>query len=92
MHSPIDSASRSPWFFSTSSSARSFDLGEDDGARLAEDIDFVLAVSADEKLLRRLNELEYAETVSTGEGGTDARWRLESAEVVKVLWQFAKAK
>ena len=54
----------------------------------------MLAVSADEKLLRRLNELEYAETVSTGEGpgGTDAKWRLESVEVVKVLWQFAKAK
>ena len=51
-----------------------------------------MAVSADEKLLRRLNELDYAETVSTGEGGTDARWRLDSAEVIKVLWQFAKAK
>ena len=38
--------------------------------------DFVLAVSSDEKLLTRLNELEGAETVSTSGKGTDGRWRL----------------
>lgn len=58
------------------------------------DIDFVLAVSGDEKLLRRLNELGFSETVSTSEAGTgtDAKWKLDSAEVVNTLWQFAKAK
>ncbi len=58
------------------------------------DIDFVLAVSADEKLLRRLNELDFAETVSTGEAGTgtDAKWKLEAEDAIDVLWQFANAK
>lgn len=58
------------------------------------DIDFVLAVSSDEKLLRRLNELDFAETVSTGDSGTgtDAKWKLGTPEVIDVLWQFANAK
>jgi hypothetical protein len=53
--------------------------------------DFVLAVSADEKLLRRLNELGEAETCSTGERGTDAKWRAERGEVVGVLGKLAEA-
>ena len=47
------------------------------------DIDFALAVSSDEKLLRRLNELDFAETVSTGEDGTDAKWKLPPQDVVE---------
>jgi hypothetical protein len=51
---------------------------------------FVLAVSGDEKLLRRLNDLDGAETCYTkGKGTTDAKWHLDRGEVVKTLWQFA---
>ena len=53
------------------------------------DSDFVLAIGSDEKLLRRLNELDNAETCSTGAKGTDAKWRLEKGEVVRILQQFA---
>jgi len=53
-----------------------------------QDLDFVLAVSSDEKLLRRLNEFDDAETCSTRGKGTDARWKLDPREVVGVLWQF----
>lgn len=58
------------------------------------DIDFSLAVSSDEKLLRRLNELDFAETVSTGEmgTGTDAKWKLDPKDVIQTLSQFAKAR
>ena len=55
----------------------------------AEDVDFLLAVSSDEKLLRRLNEFDGSETVSTSGKGTDAKWTLESDEAVKVLGMFA---
>ncbi|KAI9509923.1 alpha-trehalose-phosphate synthase [Russula earlei] len=53
--------------------------------------DFVLAIGRDEKLLRRLGELDNAETCSTGTGGTDARWRLAHEEVISVLGQLAAA-
>ncbi|KAF5367337.1 hypothetical protein D9615_010280 [Tricholomella constricta] len=53
------------------------------------DLDFVLAVSGDEKLLRRLNDLDGAETCSTSGRGTDARWRLEPGMVVGVLRTLA---
>ncbi|TFK50600.1 alpha-trehalose-phosphate synthase [Heliocybe sulcata] len=53
------------------------------------DTDFVLAIGSDEKLLRRLNELDSAETVSTGRKGTDAKWRLDAEQVVPALSQFA---
>ncbi len=53
--------------------------------------DFVLAIGRDEKLLRRLGELDNAETCSTGTGGTDARWRLAREEVIGVLGQLAAA-
>jgi len=53
--------------------------------------DFVLAIGRDEKLLRRLGELDNAETCSTGAAGTDARWRLAREEVITVLGQLAAA-
>ena len=64
---------------------------------LLTDIDFVLAVSGDEKLLRRLGELEFAETVSitAGDGTgkyTSARWRVEKKDVLDVLTRFTGAK
>ncbi|KAG6875569.1 hypothetical protein C0992_003285 [Termitomyces sp. T32_za158] len=43
----------------------------------AGDVDFILAVSGDEKLLRRLNEVDGAETCSTSGRGTDAKWKVE---------------
>ena len=55
----------------------------------AEDVDFLLAVSSDEKLLRRLNEFDVSETVSTSGKGTDGKWKLESEEAVKMLGMFA---
>ena len=51
----------------------------------------MLAIGRDEKLLRRLGELDNAETCSTGKGGTDARWRLPREEVVAVLEQLVVA-
>lgn len=51
---------------------------------LANEVDFVLVISSDEPLLRRMNEIEGADaecvTVSTGKRGTDARWRLDLEE------------
>jgi hypothetical protein len=58
---------------------------------MSDDVGFVLAVGSDEKLLRRLNDLDHAETCSTSNKGTDARWKLESEEVCKTLWFFANA-
>ena len=57
-------------------------------------LDFVLAISTDEKLLRRLNEIECAETVkSSGRGrGTDAKWTLDAKDVISALTKFATAK
>ncbi|KAI6030068.1 glycosyltransferase family 20-domain-containing protein [Pisolithus marmoratus] len=45
----------------------------------------VLGIGGDEKLLRRLNELDDAETVSTSGRGTDARWKFDPREVLGVL-------
>ncbi|KAF5353408.1 hypothetical protein D9756_007953 [Leucocoprinus leucothites] len=51
---------------------------------LANEVDFVLVVSSDEPLLRRMNEIEGADaecvTVSTSKRGTDARWKLDLDE------------
>lgn len=58
----------------------------------ASEFDFVLAVSKDQKLMRRLNELENSETVSTSGAGTDAKWKLEPERVLGVLGKFAEAK
>jgi trehalose 6-phosphate synthase/phosphatase len=45
------------------------------------EVDFVLVISSDEPLLRRMNEIEGADaecvTVSTSKRGTDARWKLD---------------
>ncbi|GLB44275.1 hypothetical protein LshimejAT787_1602050 [Lyophyllum shimeji] len=54
------------------------------------DFDFILAVSGAEKLLRRLNEFDEAETCSTSARGTDARWRLEADRVNWVLGKLAE--
>ncbi|EDR09311.1 alpha,alpha-trehalose-phosphate synthase [Laccaria bicolor S238N-H82] len=55
------------------------------------DRDFLLALSSDEKLLRRLNEFDGAETVSTSGKGTDAKWKLDSGETRGVLSLLAGA-
>jgi trehalose 6-phosphate synthase complex regulatory subunit len=61
----------------------SFSLGG--GGSSTEDVDFLLALSSDEKLLRRLNEFDGSETVSTSGKGTDGKWTLDSGEAVRVL-------
>lgn len=56
------------------------------------ELDFLMAMSGDEKLLRRLNEFDAAETCCTIGGrarGTDARWRVETGKVGEVLAIFA---
>ncbi|KAK7064651.1 Alpha,alpha-trehalose-phosphate synthase [Favolaschia claudopus] len=53
------------------------------------DLDLIIAVSGDEKLLRRLNEFDEAETVATGGKATDARWRLDADKVLETLGVFA---
>ncbi|PPQ92308.1 hypothetical protein CVT25_008599 [Psilocybe cyanescens] len=57
--------------------------GNGDGAG-GLDVDFLLAVSSDEKLLRMLNEFDGAETVSTSGKGMDAKRRLKSEKSVLV--------
>ncbi|KAI6022070.1 glycosyltransferase family 20-domain-containing protein [Pisolithus marmoratus] len=52
----------------------------------------VLGIGGDEKLLRRLNELDDAETVSTSRRGTDARWKLDPREVLGVLGTLAQVR
>ena len=58
----------------------------------ATDFDFVLGVGKDERLMRRLNDLDNAETVSTNNRGTDAKWKLEPKEVLPVLTRFSETK
>ncbi|KAJ7630490.1 alpha,alpha-trehalose-phosphate synthase [Roridomyces roridus] len=55
------------------------------------DLDLILAVSGDEKLLRRLNEFDTAETVATSGKATDAKWKLDvgNCKVVETLEVFA---
>jgi len=77
-HSPL--AGQAVWM--------SHDATEDN---ISDDVGFVLAVGSDEKLLRRLNDLDHAETCSTSKTGTDARWKLDPKEVSKTLWNFANA-
>ncbi|KAI6022074.1 glycosyltransferase family 20-domain-containing protein [Pisolithus marmoratus] len=50
----------------------------------------VLGIGGDEKLLRWLNELDDAETVSTSRRGTDARWKLDPRDVLGVLGTLAQ--
>ena len=68
---------------------RSIGSSDDGFGSGAEDVDFLLAVSSDEKLLTRLNEFDSSETVSTSGKGTDGKWTLDSEEAVKVLGMFA---
>ncbi|OCH91314.1 hypothetical protein OBBRIDRAFT_834281 [Obba rivulosa] len=56
----------------------------------ATDFDFVLAIGKDEKLMRRLNELDNAETVSTGTRRADAKWTLDAKDVLPTLWRFTE--
>jgi len=77
-HSPL--AGQAVWM--------SYDAADD---HMSDDVGFVLAVGSDEKLLRRLNDLDHAETCSTSKKGTDARWKLDPTEVSKTLWNFANA-
>jgi len=54
-----------------------------------QDVDIVMCIGADEKLLSRLNELDNAETCTTSGKGSDAKWRLGVEEVIPTLWKFA---
>lgn len=56
---------------------------------VSDDVGFILAIGTDEKLIRRLNDLDHAETCSTSNKGTDARWKIEPNEMTKTLWNFA---
>ncbi|KAJ6626881.1 alpha,alpha-trehalose-phosphate synthase [Mycena sp. CBHHK59/15] len=53
------------------------------------DLDLVLAVGSDEKLIRRLNEFDCAETCSTSGKATDARWKLDAGRVIEALGVLA---
>ena len=63
--------------------------GSMEGEGNAEATDFLLAISSDEKLLRRLNDDDGAETVSTSGKGTDARWRVDFEELGGMLKALA---
>lgn len=66
------------------------EVDEGHGGTRGDETRGVFAVSGDEKLLTRLNELDNAETVSTSRKGTDAKWKLDPQDVVSVLSQLAK--
>jgi len=92
--SPTARQNSRSWSFSDASTpsllSASTTLGGDDflgggSAESAGEIDFLLAISSDEKLLRRLNEFDGSETVSTSGRGTDAKWRLENTKAEGVL-------
>ncbi len=80
-HATTSAAAARPWLMPEAAEAES-----------VRDVDFVLAVGKDEKLMRRLNEIDNAETVSTGNKGTDAKWKLDPGEVMRALARFADAK
>ncbi|KAG6899346.1 hypothetical protein C0993_011062 [Termitomyces sp. T159_Od127] len=69
----------------------SHDVFDEEAQSGAGDVDFILAVSGDEKLLRRLNEVDGAETCSTSGRGTDAKWKVEPEprEVLRMLLSLA---
>ncbi|KAH6904345.1 trehalose-phosphatase [Coprinopsis sp. MPI-PUGE-AT-0042] len=67
----------------------SYAEGSMEGEGNAESTDFLLAISSDEKLLRRLNEDDGAETVSTSGKGTDARWRVDFEDLGGMLKTLA---
>ncbi|KAG1750509.1 glycosyltransferase family 20 protein [Suillus paluster] len=74
---------------SSSTSIPDLPSGMHMGGGVGGEAGFVFAVGGDEKLLRRLNELDNAETVSTSGKGTDAKWKLDAGGVADVLWMFA---
>lgn len=55
------------------------------------DLDFILAIGTDERLLRRLNDIDGSETCSTSGKATEAKWQLDPSESIDVLKQLAKA-
>ena len=75
------SGTRGPWFSS--------DFEE--VTTVGEGLDLLIAISSDEKLLRRLNEFDNSETCSTSDRGTDAKWKLDTAEVKNVLEMFVRS-
>lgn len=48
----------------------------------------MLAIGLDEKLLRRLSELDDAKAVSTRRRGTDAKWKLDPRDVPGTRFLF----
>lgn len=76
-HSPL--AGRAAW------------MRDVDGDVVPGDLDFALVISSDEKLLRRMNDFDEAETCSTSGKGTEARWKLDCKEVLKIITAFGKA-
>ncbi|KAJ3985852.1 glycosyltransferase family 20-domain-containing protein [Lentinula detonsa] len=58
-------------------------------AQTGEKWDCILGLGSDENLLRRLAELDIAETCSTSGKGTDANWKIERAGVVPFLENLA---
>jgi trehalose 6-phosphate synthase/phosphatase len=63
----------------------------DEATTVGEDLDLLVAISSDEKLLRRLNEFDNSETCSTSSKGTDAKWKLDAGEAKGVLEAFVRA-
>ena len=87
--SPITiSRDETSYFAAGNHSNGDYVAGGYDGGKHGE-VDFLLAISSDEKLLRRLNDFDGSETVSTSGKGTDAKWKLESEAAVGVLKGFA---
>jgi hypothetical protein len=51
----------------------------------------ILAISKDDQLLRRLNELDQAETCSTSGKGGDAKWGMDPQNTLEVVSTLANA-
>ncbi|KAF8332454.1 glycosyltransferase family 20 protein [Amanita rubescens] len=77
--SPL-SGTRGPWLSSDF----------DEVTNVGEDLDLLVAISSDEKLLRRLNEFDRSETCSTSGRRTDAKWKLDPSEAKNVLELFIR--
>jgi len=78
--SPL-SGTRGPWISSDF----------DEVTNVGEGLDLLVAISSDEKLLRRLNEFDSSETCSTSGRRTDAKWKLDPSEARNVLELFVRA-
>jgi trehalose 6-phosphate synthase/phosphatase len=53
------------------------------------EVDLLLSIGGDEKLLSRLNEVDNAETVTTSGKESDAKWRLAVPDVIPTLLRIA---